>query len=191
MAFESPGDEILITGNSALPLMRYSTGDRGGVMNFSDVKDKLEKFKVGIKKEAKRAGIGNYIYELPFVYVYERMDFAVKLHLRDIYPEIIRDVLVTKPFNDYFSGKFAMMTKYSSAHDQYLEINLEIKRNKKVNDRLDKILHKNLLNALGAKTTGPGNMNEFIKRPNLIKTVYWPCEHPLYFKSGVKQKWVI
>lgn len=191
IAFESPRDEILITGNSSIPLVRYSVGDRGGVMNFSDAKDKLKKFNVDLEREASRTGIGGCVYELPFVYVYERKDLAVKLHLRDIYPEIIRDVLVAKPFNKYFSGKFSMATRYGNTHDQYLEINLEIRRNKKAGNRLKKMLHENLLRALRTKTTGPGNPDEFIKRPNLIKTVHWPAEHPLYFKSGVKQKWVV
>lgn len=191
VTFESPGDEILVTGASAIPLVRYSLGDRGGVMNFSDAKDKLKKFGVDLDKEARASGIGRYIYELPFVYVHERKDFAVKLHLRDIYPEIIKDVLVARPFNRHFSGKFAMTVSYSGTHDQYLKINLEVRHNKKISGSLNKMLHRKLLEALRLKTTGPGSPDEFIKRPNLIKTVYWPAEHPLYFKSGIKQKWAI
>lgn len=188
--FESLNGNVVVTGDNAIPLVRYSLGDHGGVMNFTEVKEKLKNCGINLKLEAKNAGIQNYIYELPFVFVYERADFFVKLHLRDINPEIIRDVLIDKTFNKFLSGKFTMATKYNHRHNQYLEINLELRKNRKLNGGFKSKLSKNILAAISSKTSGPGSQTEFVKRKDLLKIIFWPAEHPLHFKSGVKQKWV-
>lgn len=190
--FEETSDKrVLLTGDSIVPLVRYDIGDRGGVFTLSEVKEKFKKHKIDLMKEAKKAGISRHIYELPFVYVYERTDFSVKLHLREIFPEIIRDALMHNILNQYLTGKFTIAIKYNNRSNQYLEINIEVIKDKIINKKLKKIIHKRVLEAMYLKSVGPGDPAEFIKKPNLIKLVFWPAEHPTYFKSGVKQKWVM
>jgi len=190
ITFEAPGGEVLLTGDNAIPLVRYAVGDHGGVSSFASVHQSLREYNINIKEEARRQKVEQHIYQLPFVYVYERADFSVKLHLRDIYPEIIRDVLLSKQFSKFLTGKFSMTTKYNAKHNQYLEVNLELRKGKSVTKRADRLLYRDILKELSLKTTGPGSPSEFVKRPNLIKISYWPYEHPLHFKAGIKQKWV-
>ena len=189
ITFEAPGGEILVTGNNTIPLIRYAVGDRGGVADFGELERKIKGCGINLSREARGAGI-QALYKLPFVYVYERADFAVKLHLRDIYPESIKDVLINKPFNKALTGKFVIGTKYNAKQDQYLEINFELRKDKKITKRLKEKLQKKILNALYLKSAGPGNPAEFIKRPNLVKAIFWNAEHPLHFRPGIKQKWV-
>lgn len=189
--FEEVNGEIVLTGDNVIPLVRYSIGDRGGVFTFGEIKEKLSRHGFDLEKEAKRAGIENHIYELPFVYVYERTDFSVKLHLREIFPEIIRDALMHNTLNQYLTGKFTITTKYNNKSNQYLEINIEVIKDKIINEKLKKLIHKRILEAMYLKSVGPGNPAEFIKKPNLIKLIFWPAEDQNYFKPGVKQKWAV
>ena len=188
--FESIDGHILLTGNNEIPLIRYDIGDNGTVFSFKEIKNTFQKFGIDLNKEAHRAGIKNQLYELPFVAVYERSDFAVKLHLRDIYPEIIRDILISKKLARILTGKFTMITKYDQKQDQYLELNLEIRKNKKSSLRFGKLVHKEISRDLHLKTEGPGSPDIFLKNHNVLKIIFWPAEHPEHFKPGIKQKWV-
>jgi phenylacetate-CoA ligase len=131
ITFEAVNEEILLTGNSALPLVRYALGDHGGVISFKEMKTTLAQHGYNLEQEAKKAGLSGKLYELPFVYVYERNDFSTTLYGLQIYPEVIREVLTKKSIAGYVTGKFTMLTKFDSSHDQYLEINIELKKNAK------------------------------------------------------------
>ena len=189
--FETKDGEILLTGDSVMPLIRYSIGDRGGVLTFGEVKEKFKKHNIDLTKEAFRAGIEKHIYELPFVYVYERADFAVKLRLRDIYPEFIKDALMHKTIRRYLTGKFVMETKYNRQQNQYLEVNLEMKKDKNVNAVLRKKIYKEIENSLYSKSSGPGGVSEFKKGGPLLKLFFWRAGYEKYFKPGIKQKWAV
>lgn len=189
ISFEESNGEVLLTGNNSIPLVRYAVGDHGGVFGYDEVSNIMKNHKIDLFSRAKRASLP-YLSKLPFVYVYERTDFAVKLHLRDIYPEIIRDVVINKRFSSVLTGKFTLATKYDKDHNQYLELNFELANGSKIRPAEKKELNKKILEALHRKTTGPGNPNEFIRRPGLIKTVFWPTGDARYFRPGIKQKWV-
>lgn len=190
ISFEALDGKLLLTGDSALPLVRYDIGDRGGVMSFAEATAMADGQGIDLKKEIKKAGIADCVSELPFVYVYERSDFAVKLHLHDIYPEIIRDALLAPDVRHALTGKFRMAAKYDRSQDQYLELNVELKKGKKADKDFEKTLLGNVLAALERKASGPGNIKDLVKKPNLVQIVFWAAEHPLYFRPGVKQKWV-
>lgn len=189
--FEVPGGEILLTGDNTVPLVRYSIGDRGGVFTLSEMVSKLKSAGYDFGAEAKEAGIERYIYELPFVYVYERTDLSTTLYGLQIYPEIIRDALHKEPACNYLTGKFSMLTKYSENQDQYLEINLELKKNIVLNDEIKKIALDGIFQNLLKKSSEYNELYAHLKDRALPKMVYWPAEHPSYFKPGIKNKWVI
>lgn len=188
--FEELDGELFLTGNNIIPLTRYAIGDHGVVLTFSEIKSKLEKYGVNLIKEAEKAGIKEYIYELPFVYIYERTDFSLKLRLRDIYPEFIKDALINKTISKYLTGKFTMETKYGKQQNQYLEVNLEMKKDKNINSVLKKLIYKKIERFLCEKSSGPGGISEFKKGSPLLKLFFWPAEDEKYFKPGAKQKWV-
>lgn len=190
ITFEAAEGEILFTGDNTVPLVRYAVGDHGGTASFGEMMEKFKIYGINFRKEVAAAKIAKGWNELPFVYVYERNDFAVKLHLRDVYPETVREVLIRKPFNSVLTGKFTIATKYNASHNQYLEVNLESREGKRVQKGMERLLNKKILDALYLHTTGPGDPLAFIKRPNLLKLVFWPQGHELHFKPGIKQKWV-
>lgn len=187
--FEGVDGNILCTGYNALPLIRYDIGDRGGVVSFDDVAKHLKESGVNLKKELEKSGIGRPA-ELPFVYIYERADFSAKLYGAIIYPEHIKDGLQDPFLENFITSKFTMLTKYDKEQNQYLEINVELKPRVKENAFLEKKMNYLITQSLLEKNAEHKNNHAMIPEKVAPRIVFWPHEHPLYFKPGIKQKWV-
>lgn len=191
VSFEAPNGEILLSGDSALPLFRYSIGDHGGVYTFRELIDRFKTHGIDLLKEAQAAGIRKHVYELPFVYVFERIDLATTLYGLQVYPETIKEVLLHKRFVNYLTGKLTLATKYDDNHDQYLEINLEQKPKKEVGKVLAAELLAEIIKDLREKNSEFRELSDFLGKRAEPKLVFWPYEDPLYFKPGIKQPWVV
>ena len=192
ISFESEDGKLLVTGKNAMPLFRYMIGDHGGRMTYNETVNVLQKHRCDPEQLCKRNAIGDYRYELPFVYVYERIDFSTTLYGLQVYPEPIREVLMSEPFNKSFSGKFAMVTQYNNKHDQYLEINFELQSGV---SKISTALEKKLLNAIVKKLKVTNaeftELHNYLGERALPKCVFWKAEDKTYFTPGVKQKWVL
>src|SRR3989344_971003 len=190
--FEEVNGEVLGSGyGSSIPLLRYRFPDMGGVIPFDTMLRKLNNIGVDIISEAQKFKIQNTILKLPFVYVEGRSDYHAKLRLHDVYPEIIRDALINNKLNKFLTGKFAMLVKNDRKQNQYLEINIETKIGQKITKDAQKTAHRRIIEAMGSKISGPGGHPDFLGETGVVQLVFWPAEHPLYFKSGAKQKWII
>lgn len=192
ITFEESHGDILLTGNNTIPLIRYSIGDHGGVLSFEEVKNKLHKNGLDLDKEAKKAGIDNKsIAELPMVFVYERKDMSTTLYGLNVFPEFIRDGLLRPELAKYCSGKMAMRTLFNKEQDQYLEINVEMKKGTKASPSIRNKVQKILLDSLLKKSSEYRELYRFIKGRAMPKVILWPAEDPIFFKPGIKQKWII
>ncbi len=191
VSFEASNGEILISGDSAIPLLRYSIGDHGGVYTFNELVERYKKHGIDLLKEAKSSGIRKQVYELPFVYVFDRVDSATTLYGLQVYPETIKEVLLEKRFVDSLTGKLALATKYDANHDQYLEINIEQKPNKEVSRVFTAKLLAEIVKRLREKNSEFRELCNFLGKRARPKLVFWHYEDPLYFKPGGKQRWVV
>lgn len=189
-SFEAEKGEIILTGDNSMPLVRYSIGDHGGVWTFDEVVELLAKHGVDISKEAEKAGITKHLYQLPFVFVYERLDFSTTLYGLQIYPEIIREVLLETPFNKILTGKLTLVTRFDKNQDQYVEVNLEMQKNKKITAIMKNQLLRSIVKNLRTQSSEFHELSDYLKERAHPKLVFWPAEDPLYFKTGVKQSWV-
>lgn len=191
ITFEAVNEDIILTGNSAIPLVRYAVGDHGGVLSFRDVTSKAGKCNFDLKEEARKVGIEKSIYKLPFVYVYERKDLSTTLYGLQIYPEIIKEALLDEPHGKFLTGKFSMLTKFDKKNNQYLEINLELRKNAKYSEKLREQTLKYIVLNLRSKISEFRELHDYLKDRALPRLVFWPYEHSLHFQPGSKQKWVI
>ena len=181
--------EILLTGNSAIPLIRYAVGDHGGVHSFSDVRTILKQEGINIEEEARKAGVP--LYQLPFVYVYARVDLSTKLYGAIIYPEHVREALEDDDLQKFVTGKFTMQTLTDSHHNQSLEINIELKKGRESGEKMSKVIQERIVSTLLLRNAEYHNNHSHMGERVLPKLVLWPHEDPKYFKPGIKQKWVI
>lgn len=191
ISFESINNELVLTGRSAMPLVRYAIGDNGGTIGYRDAIGSVRAAKSDPDKllTKNNAGLKN-IWELPFVYVFERNDLSTTLYGLQVYPETIREVLIRPQFAKYLTGKFMLITRYDGHQDQYLEINLELRPGMKDS----KTFHAGLLGAviknLTEKNAEYKELLTFIGKRAHPQLVFWDAEDPTYFKPGIKQRWV-
>lgn len=188
--FEENKGEILLSGNNSIPLVRYDIGDNGGVLSFDEVVEKFSNYGIDIVKEAKKEGLKDFIWELPFVYVYERKDFSTTLYGLQIYPEPVKETLIKSPLNKYLTGKFTMATRYDKNQDQYLEINVELRKGIDESSTLENQIQNLIYQNLRVNISEYKELSNFLKERSKPRIVHWPAEHPTYFKMGIKQKWV-
>lgn len=191
VSFEIEDGEVFLTGNSTTPLIRYAIGDHGGVKSFDEMVELLGRYGINFEEEAKKAGIADKIYRLPFVFVHERTDLSTTLYGLQIYPQHIKDALFDRAVAPFVTGKFSLITKFDRKENQFLEINLEIKKGEKIAARMKKMILDKVVSALLAKNSEFRELYRQLKDRATPKLVFWPSEHPLYFKSGIKQKWVL
>lgn len=188
--FESADKNIYCTGNNTIPFVRYEIGDNGGVVTFSEADLIFKSNGIDILKEAEKAGLQNTVYELPSVYLYERKDMSVKLYGAIIFSEYVKGGLECGEFEERITGRFTMFTKYNRKHDEYLEINIELKNGVKAGKSLEKEITKSIIQSLLENSAEHKNNANMMPDRVAPKIILWQYEHPLYFKSGIKQKWV-
>ncbi len=194
--FEEVDGLIVASGyGESIPLLRYGFADRGGIIPFDEMINRLKSAGVDIFKEAEKYKIKDKILKLPFVYVYERSDFAVSLVGILIYPEYIKVALLSKNIQKYLTGKFSMQVDYDKKMNQKLKIHIELQKGIKENKNLQELVKKEIINSLIKYSTeynhlyATGNKNY---KKQLEPEIYFHLyEDPQYFRPGIKQKWSI
>ena len=193
--FEEEHGEILGSGyGSSIPLLRYRFPDRGGVLPFDVMMKRLSSAGVDIMKEAKKQKIDKSILKLPFVYVYERSDMSTTLFGINIYSEYIKHALQNKDTINSVTGKFTMITKTDKEQNQFLEINIELKKGIKPSSSFASTVQKSVIKSLLEKSTEynylHGSGSATYRKRLRPKIVLWPHEDLSYFGGG-KQRWTI
>ncbi|MBI3633194.1 MAG: phenylacetate--CoA ligase family protein [Candidatus Vogelbacteria bacterium] len=189
--FEAPEGVVLCTGYNALPLVRYAIGDHGGIMSMKELLVIFKNAGVDLMKECRRVKIEKTVKDLPFVYVYERLDFSTKLFGAIIYPEHVKRALEHSSIQNFLTGKFSMSTEVDADENQYLYIHLEMKIGVKESRELSDITCKLIVESLNKNNAEYKNNYQTIPEKVTPRLSFWTYEHPNYFKPGTKQKYVI
>jgi len=188
--FEEKERSIICSAYSGIPLVRYDLKDIGGVCSFRELVTLFKDENVDILHESREENILDTVWNLPFVWVFERNDFMVKFYLCDIYPETVKKALFDSKVKSTVTGKFTMMVKFNKNQNQYLEINVELKSGIKGNENLNKTIAQVITQQLLNENTGYQNVYKQIGRRAIPKIIFWSYEDPTFFKPGIKQKWV-
>lgn len=190
--FEEVDGELFGTGvGSAYPLLRYRFFDKGMVIPYEVMLEKLRAGGIDMAAECKKAGIEKTLMKLPFVAVFERSDYVVILRGANVYPQNVRNALFRKETERYISGRFTMHKKENNRHDEYMEINIELKKGVKPALFLKKRLAQYVVDGLRKENSEFNNSYIMEGRKKMEpKIILYPYEHPAYFSRGAKQKWV-
>jgi len=190
MEFEAIDNQIVLTGNGALPLIRYAIGDHGGVMDYEHIRRLFHRYGIDLEKEIEKAKIQHTVKRNPFVYVYERSDLSTTLHGIIIYPEFIKEGLLQSSMPEFFTERFTMATKHDIHHNQFLQINLELQKDieptKQLEEKALRVIRKTMIE----KSSEFAEVSKSRVSKNLLQIVLWPNGHPRYFAPGTKQRWV-
>src|SRR3989344_3459563 len=186
--FEQEKDILYCSAYSGLPFVRYDLKDYGGILGYGEVFKKLKNAGTDLYAVAKKTGIN--CWQLPFVYLYERKDFVVKLYGANIFPEAVRHALEQNTFEECITSKFTMMIKFDKKQDQYLEINIELKKGVKKTDDLVRKIQAEVVKYLLKENSEYTSNYRSLRVRQIPRIVLWPYEYPDLFKSVGKQKWV-
>jgi len=190
--FDCIDGELYFYGRSAIPLVKYQSGDRGGLKTLNEIKDIFRNYGINLDKEIRQHKIQDYINELPFVYVYERKNLAATFYGILIYPEFVKKILLGKSLNRFFTGRFTIITKYDKKQNQYLEINLELKKNVSLKQKDKDWIVKEIVKGLRMNSSEYRELHDHLKERANPQLVFWPYNHPKYFGPiSSKHKWVI
>jgi phenylacetate-CoA ligase len=189
--FEEIDGNLLCSAYSGIPLMRYDLKDYGGIMSRATVHQKLAAAGFDVVAEAQQAGIDDTLWNLPFVYIYERNDFSVSYYAFLVYPDTVRRCFEDKTFHNDLTGKFSMQVDYDENGRQHLIINAEMKHGLEASDELSAQLAEALHDQLTLESSEYRETFQTIGPEAQPIVALWPYEDPAYFKAGAKQKWVV
>ena len=188
--FEENNSQLFCSAFSGIPLVRYDLKDQGGIYSLHSVLNIFKNEGIDLYVEAKNVDIDDSITNLPFVYVYERSDFIVKLYGANIYPETIRKALEDQDLQNYITGKFTLVIKNDVKQNQYLEINIELQPGITKEPNLEKKLGQLVVSQLLKDNSEYRSNYSEVPRRQIPKIVLWDYESPQYFSSSGKQKWI-
>ena len=189
--FEAYEGRIICSAQSGLPLIRYDLKDSGGVKTQKEVYALCKKHGIDIEKEINRAHIEDTIWNAPFVYVFERSDFTVKLSGANIYPEEIRRVLDDPYVARFVTGKCTMSVDVDDRMDQRLMVHVELKRSGIPDKTLKYKIQEGIVTELNKHNSEYAYLykNLPIERMTPMVTL-WPFGDPTFFGAAGKHRWV-
>lgn len=183
--------EVISTGYGAsIPLVRYRFPDRGDVVPFDEMVERLKEVGVDIGREAVEAGISHTIQRLPFVYIHERSDQAIIVRGANIYAEEIKQALQDVSLENLVTTKFTMIKKEDEHMNAYFEVNVELRKDVTANEDLERRIQTTIVETL--KKTNSEYNDQYRSVPAIMTppVVLWPYHNSTYFESGGKQKWM-
>jgi len=187
--FEEHEGRILISGQGPVPFLRYDIGDTGGTYTLETITTIFKEHGVDLLKEARSRGVN--LLKLPFVYVHERADFSTTLYGLQIYPQTIKRAIETPRLLRFITGKFNLETSYDKKSNQFLQVNIELKKNVKTNSKLHSQSLEKIISHLLKENMEYRELSKMLShervRPRLV---FWPYESKEHFMSGAKHKWV-
>lgn len=187
--FETVNGGLVCTADGGLPLVRYDLKDQGGIWEFDDMVAAVERAVPGHAHALTDAGIEDTVFQLPFVYLYERADFTVVLYGANIYPEHIRRALEYKACAKFATGKCAIRIVESRAREPRLEVNVELRRGLQPDSKLAKVVEKEVVQVLLADNSEYRSNHAHLRRKMIPRIKLWPFNDPKYFSGRGKQKW--
>jgi len=110
--FENENNELLLTTNAGIPLIRYNLHDIGTAFSHDIIKEILTKNLLG--GEADQHGLN--VWKMPFVLKQGRTDVAVTFYSLNIYPEHLVAGIKDKRITKLFSGNFFSYNKNGRNH---------------------------------------------------------------------------
>ena len=189
--FEASKGQLFCSAFSGIPLARYDLKDRGGLIPFSQTKNIFKQAKVNLNETAKKYGIYKTLWNLPFVYVYERTDLALSWYGANIYPEHIKEAHQHPQINKHLTGKFSMELTYDQKHNPLLNIHCELQKNRKPTKKLLDKLSQLILYTLLEKNSEFKNNYLTLPHKNTPRIKLWGHETKPHFGGNGKQKWAI
>jgi len=187
--FESEEGALLFSGDSGIPLLRYSIGDRGGVYPYEELIQILGNAGFDPRTEVRNSAAfrGREIREMPFVYVFGRSLFTISFFGANIYPENISVGLEQPEINGWTTGKFVMESREDSDRNRRLFIAVELSPGAIAGYEKHGIVASSIQKHLERLNSEFKNYVPAEYRTPLVQ--FFETGHPDYFPVGTKHRY--
>ncbi len=187
--FEQVDGNVVCTSNSGYPLIRYDLKDIGGVLTMEEVEVAYRESGASLRDEASRAHIDGHIWNLPFVYLFERADFSVTFSGAQIYPEEVKKALLNPELHDSVTGKLTLISDYDEEARNYLEVHIELRRGVDASKDLENLVQEKVVEILIAENSEYRVLHQANPDKLLPNIKLWPFKHEEHFSGKGKQVW--
>lgn len=184
--YEVENGELVLTSPGSLPLIRFNTHDRGGLLRLDEILAKLAA--EGVDEKQVQTTIGSAPWSLPFVYVYGR-NLTATIYAVNVYPESIKTILLDPELEGKITGRFAMRNNEDAENNQYLEFFVELSSGQKESVIDPVYLETFITDHLKQVNSEFRKLSESIER-KLVTVRLRPFHDKEYF-AAQKQKFVI
>jgi phenylacetate-CoA ligase len=166
--FEEVNNELLITVDTASPLVKYNIFDVGKIVSYKEIVNLLKKY--NLYKQAKKFDVD--IWSMPLLILYGRSNVAVTFYALHIYPDNIKSGLMKNSVKKYLSGNyFAYTKKIRNSKVEQFHINLELNKNIKITKNSYNKIKNSLIDSLEKSNI------EYRKLRSMIKSKADPILH--------------
>ncbi|HYJ09712.1 MAG TPA: phenylacetate--CoA ligase family protein, partial [Polyangiaceae bacterium] len=179
--FEQDGEQLLFSGDGAVPLIRYRILDRGGVIPFRQLLAFTRDHGWDPTLEP-----GLVARDLPFVFVFGRSGFALSFYGANVYPENIALGLEQPEVAAYVTGKFVMQLAHTREQDVELEVVVELGPEREASDDLARVVARSLRAQLEQQNSEFLNYAPPERRTPRVRLL--PFADRDYFPLGVKHR---
>lgn len=181
--FEHVDGELLFSGDSGVPLLRYNILDRGGLVTHAGMVEYLAT--KGLLDDTLRTQLDRF--PLPFVYVFGRNNFAVSYYGGNVYPENIAIGLEQPELERALTGKFVLEVVEDAAHDALLQVTVELASNQSPTPALAEQTATSI--TLHLQRGNSEFANYVPKERQAVHVRLLPLGDPDYFPVGVKHRY--
>lgn len=124
---ETVDDELHLTSNGVIPLIRYNIQDMAKIYTYKELDSLLQLHGFnGISDALPEDSREQYNWKLPFVLLYGKSTNAIKFYGAIVYPENVKAALEKPNVAHSFSGKFRMEKYNDARQDQRLRLFIEL-----------------------------------------------------------------
>jgi phenylacetate-coenzyme A ligase PaaK-like adenylate-forming protein len=185
--FESLDGSLAFSGWNGVPLVRYHIADRGGVLSYDAMLQKIRALGHDPVATVRSTG-GPEPRRQPFVWVFGRTDFTVSFFGANVFPETISLGLEQPEVSARVTGKFVMQVKEGLGDDKpRLTVAVELAKDATADDALVEAVAAAILAQLRRLNSEFANYVPAELQAPLV-TLY-PTGHPDYFPVGVKHRY--
>lgn len=181
--FEQVDGELVFSGDGGVPLIRYNILDRGGIVSHTDMLAFLRVH--GLLDERLQYELSRF--QLPFVYVFGRNNFAVSYYGANVYPENIAIGLEQPAVERSVTGKFVLEVFEDATHDSVLQVTVELAGGHLASPRLATDLEASIISNLRRVNSEFANYVPAERREVRVRLLALGDSD--YFPVGVKHRY--
>jgi phenylacetate-CoA ligase len=177
---ECVNGNFVFTAASGIPLSRFDMHDAGTIFSFEEMKKKVPE--ISTKNS----------WKIPFASLIGRSDHTFILYAANIYPEHIHAALNHPSFLKSITGKFTMEKGFDENKNATFEIHIELQKNEKPNDPLEKKISERIFETLKVINLEYADMLKHTDREKAYPRAHLEqYQNETYFKPGMKPKYIL